>query len=135
MSFKNIIGSVLAVAAFGSFAMAQGGQPNQPPKDGRGDRRGGEMRARGFGGEGVRMMRPGRMDFNRLNLTDAQKQRIQSLHENQRRSWETNKAQFEEMGKLMRLKREGLLTTEQGTRLTALQAQMKTNSDRMQADL
>lgn len=137
MSIKNIIGSILAVAAFGSFALAQGGQPNQPSRDGRGSAPGAERGdfGRRSGDRGLRMMAPRMMDFNRLNLTDAQKQRVQALQENQRRMWETNQAQFEEMGRLMRLKREGLLTTEQGTRLTSLQAQMKTNMDRMQADL
>lgn len=141
MSIKNIVFSIFAVAAFSSFAMAQGGG-QQPPKEGgmgRGGERGGGGRefGRGFGdrGPGRRVGGPGRIDFNRLNLTDAQKQRIQTLLENNKKSFETNKAQFEEMGKLMQLKRQGLLTTEQGTRLTALEAQMKTNADKMQSDL
>lgn len=138
MSFKNIVVSVCAAAAFSTFAMAQGGQqPNQPPREmgmgrGGGGREAGE---RGMGGMGRGMRKQGGMDFSRLNLTDAQKQRIQSLMDNSKKTMESNKAQFEEMGKLMRLKREGLLTTEQGTRLTSLQAQMKTNGDKMQSDL
>lgn len=143
MSVKKVIVSAFAVAAFGVVAMAQTPQ-NQPPKQGMGKpdmpgmnrgqrdgRRPGMMR-RG-------MRRGGLMSFDRLNLTDAQKQRIQAIQASARSSREANKAQFEEMGNLMRLKREGLLTTEQGTRLTALQAQtqtqMKANAEKMQADI
>jgi Spy/CpxP family protein refolding chaperone len=140
MSLKNIVLSILVLAAFSTFAMAQGGtqppnQPNQLPRE-RGFGRGGrEFGREGFGERGPGMRRPNRIDFNRLNLTDAQKVRIQTLLENNRKSAETNKAQFEEMGRLRGLKREGLLTTEQGTRLTTLEAQMKTNGDRMRNDL
>jgi Spy/CpxP family protein refolding chaperone len=143
ISMKNFVVSIFAVAMFGTFAMAQGGgqpprQPNQPPGPGGmgpGKRQFGERRMHRPGMMRQRMGGPGRIDFNRLNLTDAQKQRIQALMENQRRAGEANRAQFEEMANLMRLKREGLLTTEQGTRLTALEAQMKTNGDRFQSDL
>ena len=134
MTIKNLVVSIFAVAAFGSAVLAQGGQ--QPPREGMG--RGGE---RQMGERGMMRMQvrrpggPGGIDFNRLNLTDAQKQRIQTLLENNRRTSETNRAQFEEMGKLMGFKRQGLLTTEQGTRLTALQAQMKTDADRRQNEL
>lgn len=143
MSIKNIIASALAVAAFGSIAMAQSGQPNQPPREGM--RKPGDQRMeKGPRGGGSGMMRGGMgrgrmMSFDRLNLTDAQKQRIQAIQASAKNSREANKAQFEEMGNLMRLKREGLLTTEQGTRLTALQAQMqtqmKTSAEKMQADI
>ena len=133
MSIKKIFLTGFAVAAFASLAAAQSGQPNQSPGDGgmmeRGERgkRGGEM------GKGAMMRgRMGMMNFEKLNLTDAQKQRIQAIQDNAGNSREANKAQFEELGKLMRLKREGLLTTEQGTRLNALQVQMQT---RMRTDM
>jgi Spy/CpxP family protein refolding chaperone len=142
MSIKKIFLTGFAVAAFGSLAMAQGGQPNQPP---RGDREGGmrgrpEMRGDrdgkrgGKGGmRGFAMRRGGRgMNLERLNLTDAQKLRIQAIQQSARSAREANKSQFEELGNLMRLKREGLLTDEQGTRLNALQVQMQT---RMRADM
>lgn len=143
MSIKNIVFSILAIAVFSSFALAQGGgrtnqpnQPNQPPRDGvgRGDRE------RGMGGSGFRMMRPrggmpGMFDFNRLNLTDAQKQRIQTILDTNRQSAQNNQAQMEEMGRLMMLKRQGLLTTEQGTRLTALEAQMTSSRDKFRNDI
>lgn len=145
MSIKHIVFSLFAVTAFSSFAMAQGGgrqpnqpnQPNQPRRDGDFRRGGGDKRElrRSFVHRGPGMMGPGRIDFNRLNLTDAQKQRIQTLLENNRKTHEANQAQREEMGRLMQFKRQGLLTTEQGTRLTALEAQMKTNADKMQSDL
>lgn len=139
MSIKNIIVSAFAVAAFSSVAMAQSGQPGQPPKDSMG-KPGSERMDRGRrSNRGRGMRRGGMMNFDRLNLTDAQKQRIQAIQASAKNSREANKAQFEEMGNLMRLKREGLLTTEQGTRLTALQAQtqtqMKANMDKMQADI
>ena len=135
MLIKRFVFSILAVAMLGSFALAQGGgtnPPKQPQRDGFG-RRDGD--GRGFG-----MMRhgggmPGMMDFSRLNLTDAQKQRIQAILDSQRQSAQTNQAQFEEMGRLMMLKRQGLLTTEQGTRLTALEAQMTSNRDRVRNDI
>lgn len=118
--------SILAVAAFSTFALAQGGQPDQ--MRGEGMKRGGERK--------MGMMRRGGMaDFSRLNLTDAQKQRIQSLMESNRKTMESTQVQMQEMGKLMMLKRQGLLTTEQGTRLTSLQAQMKTTHERMHNDI
>jgi Spy/CpxP family protein refolding chaperone len=145
MSIKNIIVSIFAVAMFSTFALAQGAPPNMP-KDGgpKKEGMGGGPGGRGGFGKDERGMRDGGMrgpgmDFNRLNLTDAQKQKIQALQESAMKSRESNKAQFEEMGKLMQLKREGLLTAEQGTRLTALevqmQTQMKTNMEKMQNDL
>lgn len=147
MSIKNIIISGFAVAAFGTVAMAQTGQPNQPPQGPMG-RPGAEKMGkgpRGEGGPGRGMMgrgmgmRRGGMNFERLNLTDAQKQRIQAIQASAKNSTEANKTQFEEFGNLMRLKREGLLTSEQGTRLNALQVQMQTqmkaNMDKMQADI
>lgn len=138
MSIKKIFLTGFAVAAFGSLALAQGGQPNPPQRDGgegrrpdmKRDNRGGE---RGDGqGRGFGMMRRGGMSFERLNLTDVQKQRIQTIQQSARSMREANKSQFEELGNLMRLKREGLLTGEQGTRLNALQVQMQS---RMQADM
>lgn len=144
MSIKNIFLSILAITVFGSFAFAQGGgrsnqpnQPNQPQRDSFGRRNDSDGRGR-FDNRGFGMMRggmPGMIDFNRLNLTDAQKQRIQSLLESNRQSAQNNQAQFQEMGRLMMLKRQGLLTTEQGTRLTLLEAQMTSNRDRMRSDL
>lgn len=152
MSIKNIIISGFAVTAFGTIAMAQGGQPNQAPKEPmgrpgagkmerepRGDKDGrGGMIGRGMR-RGMGMRRGGMMNFERLNLTDAQKQRIQAIQASAKNSRESNKTQFEEVGNLMRLKREGLLTGEQGTRLTALQVQMQTqmksSMDKTQSDI
>ncbi|MGI8555467.1 MAG: Spy/CpxP family protein refolding chaperone, partial [Pyrinomonadaceae bacterium] len=129
MSIKNIFLTISAVVAFGSFAMAQGGVPNQSAREGGMKRPGGE-RMRGEHGRGIHgrggEMRGEMMDFGKLNLTDAQKQKIQAIQESAKNSREANKSQFEEFGNLMRLKREGLLTTEQGTRLNALQVQMQT---------
>lgn len=75
------------------------------------------------------------MDFARLNLTDAQKVRVQAVMDNYDRTRQASQAQFEEMGRLMRLRREGLLTSEQGTRLTSLEAQMTTNAERVRSEL
>lgn len=136
MSIKKIFLTGFAVVAFGSLAMAQGGQPNQPQRDGGMKRPGGEMR--GNKRSGRRMMRSG-MSFEKLNLTDAQKQRIQAIQESSRSAREANQTQFEELGKLMRLKREGLLTSEQGTRLNAMQVQMqtkmKTDMEKMHSEI
>lgn len=133
MSIKRIMFSFLAAAAFSTAVMAQGGQqpnqPNQPRPNGmRMMRGGGEM-----GRRGPRM--GGMVDFSRLNLTDAQKQRIQAILDSNSKSRDTMQSQFQEMGKLMMLKRQGLLTTEQGTRLTAMEAQMTSNRDRFRNDV
>ena len=135
MSIKKFFLTGFAVAAFSSLALAQGGAPNPPQRDGRGgDGRRPEMKRDGRGGEGrgFGMMRRGGSGFERLNLSDAQKQQIQAIQQRAKSAREANKSQFEELGNLMRLKREGLLTTEQGTRLNALQVQMQT---RMKADM
>jgi Spy/CpxP family protein refolding chaperone len=138
MSIKNIVFSVLAVAAFSSFSFAQGGQPNQPSRPNQPNqppREGfGRMERRDFG-RGFGMRRPGMMNFDRLNLTDAQKQRIQTILETNRRNMEATQTQREEMARLMMLKHQGLLTTEQGTRLTSLQAQMQTNAERARNEI
>jgi len=152
MSIKNIIVSAFAVAAFSSLAMAQPGQTGRQPGDGdRMGRPGGANMERGrrdrkprMTGRGM-MLRGGErrgmrmMNFSRLNLTDAQKQRIQSIQNSARSSMEANQPQRQEMGNLMRLQREGLLTTEQGTRLNAMQVQMqtqmRTNAERMQTEI
>ena len=145
MSIKKIFLTGFAVAAFSSLAMAQDAQPNQTPKDGM--RRNGSQRMEGRRGgfrnemRGHGMMRGemGMMDFNKLNLTDAQKQRIQAIQESAKNSREANKTQFEEFGNLIRLKHEGLLTAEQGTRLNALQVQMqtqmRTNMEKLHNDI
>lgn len=150
MSIKNIFATIFAVVAFASLAMAQTGQTPPKPQEGGQMMRGGNGGERGGrfgrgegsqGGPGMMRMGGGRgmgghgIDFNRLNLTDAQKQRIQALRESSKTSMEARKAQMEEMGKLMGYKREGILTSEQGTRLTALEAQMKTSYDKMESDL
>jgi Spy/CpxP family protein refolding chaperone len=148
MSIKNFVALILTFFAFSSLATAQsgGGQPNQPPTPRGGlDRRGDGGSGRGGFGDrqrGGEMMRQRRMhtgsgmnDFSRLNLTDAQKQRIQTILETNRRTAETSQAQFEEMRRLMQLRGQGLLTTEQGTRLTSLEAQMTGNRDRMRNDI
>jgi Spy/CpxP family protein refolding chaperone len=153
MSIRNFFVLILTICAFSSLALAQGGQPNQPnqpnqsPRDGFGRRGDGSGRGgRGFGDgqqrRGIEMMQQRRMhigggmnDFRRLNLTDTQKQRIQTVLENNRRTAETSQAQFEEMRRLMQLRHQGLLTTEQGTRLTSLEAQMSGNRDRMRNEI
>lgn len=146
MSIKKIIVSTFAVAVFGAATMAQTRQPNDAPKSPMG-KPGTERMERGPRGDKGRgmmgrergMRRGGMMNFERLNLTDAQKQRIQAIQASAKNSREANKSQFEELGNLMRLKREGLLTGEQGTRLNSLQvqmqAQMKSSMDKMQSDI
>lgn len=143
MNIRNLLATLMVIAFAGSIALAQGGQPRQPNQSpdgmkrgmGRGDGDGRRMPGRMRDGNrgGFRGMRG--MDFNRLNLNDSQKQRIQAVFDNARRSSEANQTQFEEMGNLMRLKREGLLTTEQGNRLTALEAQMTTSREKMRSDI
>lgn len=139
MNIKNLLATFMTIVFAGSIAMAQNNpprQPNQGPdgmKRGMGRDGGDRNRMRGDRMPGGRGMRG--MDFNRLNLNDSQKQRIQTLMDNNRKSFEANKTQFEEMGNLMRLKREGLLTTEQGNRLTTLEAQMTANREKMRNDI
>lgn len=65
MSIKSVIFSIFAVAAISGSAMAQGGQPNQPPKDGdRAEKRGGERMDRV--GRGRRSGGMGMMKFSRF---------------------------------------------------------------------
>lgn len=156
MTVKNMIVSALAVAAFGTITFAQTGQSPAPeskmgqPRAERMEKRRGGERKMGMRRGGLRrneMMRGGMrrrgaarwMNFDRLNLTDAQKQRIQAIQASAKNSRESNRAQFEETRNLLMLKRQGLLTGEQGTRLTALQAQMQTqmkaNMERTQNDI
>jgi Spy/CpxP family protein refolding chaperone len=140
MSIKKFVFSALAVAAFSSLSFAQGGQPNQPNRPNQPQREGmGRMEGRDFG-RGFQMRRPGMMrggmmNFDRLNLTDAQKQRIQTIMETNRKNMEATRAQREEIARLTQLRRQGLLTTEQGTRLTSLQAQMQTNAERTRNEI
>jgi len=111
--------SGLAIAAFSTFAAAQDSSssstststdaPRQERPDG--------FRRHGGHGKGMRDGRGGMMGgFRDLNLTDAQKQQIQSIMAANR----PDQSSFGEMKTLMDAKRSGTLTAEQQDRLKAI---------------
>ena len=104
---------LVAFFAFGSLAFAQ----NAPQAD------------RGFGkGEGHKMRR-----FERLNLTEAQRQQIRTLFENFKNS---TRAQHEELRQLHEQRRSGgQLTAEQQTRATQLHEQLRAAKERQHAEV
>lgn len=74
---------------------------------------------RGFrGGRGGRFLRG-------IELTDAQKEQIRTIHESNKAGFQANR---EEMKTLMKAKRDGSITAEQQTRLDTLREQMKANA-------
>ncbi len=144
MSFKNKLFSGLtvgaAVFAFSAIGMAQGATTTTPTDKvekekgehrGHGDRefgkrgmghgefggkfgRGGH---RGMGGEGHR----GFGMFRGIELTEAQKTQLRSIHEANKPSQETR----DELRTLMTAKRDGTITADQQTHLESFKAQAK----------
>src|SRR5215831_19111761 len=131
MSLKNKLFSIamvaLGVLVFSAFAMAQDTTTTTPTPDkankqfkGQGQGFGGPRRFEhggpmgprgGFGG-------PAAM-FRGLNLTDAQKQQIQSILKSNR----PDQASMDQMRTLMEAKRSGLATTDQEAQLKSLREQ------------
>lgn len=128
---------VFAIAAFTTFASAQDNSANQQDsvqkQEGRGERGWGRrdrmgkegMMGRRHGGGGGKMMR----GLSQLNLTDTQKQQIQTLRENLETS---TRPQREEMRNLAMKKRDGVITEQENTRFKELKAQLRASGDQVQ---
>ena len=123
MSFRNKFFSVITLAAgvvvFSTGALAQDtttATPTTPDKAERREKGERKFGREGFGGkhgDGMRM-------FRDLNLTEAQKTQIKSIHEANKPSPET----MEQMRNLSRAKHDGTITADQQAQLKALKTQM-----------
>lgn len=144
MSFKrkviSAVTTAFAVFTFAAFVSAQdtstNNQQNPTQKQDKFERRGGFGKhgdGKFGGGKGMRGGRGGGFmrEFGQLNLTDAQKQQIHTILEGNR----PDKANFQEMGEIMKAKRDGTLTDAQKQRLEAFHQQMKQNQDQVQQQI
>ena len=117
-----------ALLGFSVFASAQDTTPNQDQMQKHERREGrGFGKHRGFGKEGKhgdKMMR----GLHALNLTDAQKQQIKTLHENARAA---NQPLHQEMRSLAEKKRDGVISETEQSRLTELRTQFKDSAKKM----
>lgn len=129
MSFKNKFLSVITLAAgvvvFSTAALAQETTtvtpttPNKVERHEKGEHR--EMREGKFGREGFGGKHgDGMQMFRDLNLTEAQKTQIKSIHEANKPNPET----MEQMRSLARAKHDGTITADQQAQLKALKTQM-----------
>ncbi len=125
----------IAVGAFGTFVSAQDSTysdstPPQTQKAERGERggRGRGMRGDKRGGGDRMMMR----SLEKLNLTDAQRQQVRTVFENQRTQ---NQPQMEEMRGLMMKKRDGVITAEEQNRLKDLRSQARLGGEQTHASI
>ena len=115
--------STFAVVTFTTFVSAQDNSTqqqdsvNQQQREKR-DRRSGFGKRNGFGRERRGGMMRG---FERLNLTDTQKEQIRTIMEANR----PNQAEFEQLRPLMEAKRNGTITAEQENQLKTFREQMK----------
>lgn len=126
---------VFAIAASATLAAAQdtttrsSDSANAPQKSERGrfGKHDGERKfgreGRGDRGGGERMMMH---EFNRLNLTDAQKSQIKSLMESSRAA---NQGTYQEMRGLMMKKRDGSITADEQMRLKTLKEQTRASAE------
>jgi len=133
MSFKHKFISTItlafAVGTFTTFVAAQdsstNNQQDSPKKERKFERRGGEGK---HGGKGMRGGKHGdRMlmgALRRLNLSDAQKEQVKTIHESNK----PNQAQREEMRGLAQKKRDGSITEQELTRLKETKTQLKASA-------
>ncbi len=130
--FISTVALAVAVGAFGTFAAAQ-----ETPTQSENSTPRAERPERGEFGKGMRGGKRGgdRMmmrSFEKLNLTDAQKEQIRAIYENQRAQ---NQPQMEEMRGLMMKKRDGVITADEQTRLKELRTQTKQTNDQTRASI
>jgi Spy/CpxP family protein refolding chaperone len=134
MSFKHkfisAITLALAIGTFSTFVSAQdsttNNQTDSTKKEGKFERRAGGMRGdKGMRGgkHGDRMLMGA---FHRLNLTDAQKAQIKTIHESNKPSQE----QLEEMRGLRQKKHDGSITEQEQARLKEIKTQSKANAQK-----
>lgn len=145
MSFKrkfiSATASALAVVAFTSFVSAQdtntNSENNSVQKQEMRGRRGFGGK-RGFDGKGMRGGKHGGGDkmlmrsLGKLNLTDAQKQQIQTIAENFKTSTQT---QREELRSLGMKKRDSIITAEEESRFKSIRTQLKTSGEQMHTSI
>ena len=135
MSFKHkfisAITLALAIGTFSTFVAAQdsttNNQTDSTKKEGKFERRAGIMR----GDKGMRGGKHGgdrklMGALHRLNLTDAQKAQIKTIHE----SSKPNQEQREEMRGLRQKKRDGSITEQEQARLKEIKTQSKANAQK-----
>jgi periplasmic protein CpxP/Spy len=136
MKIKSIVISTVAVVAFSSFAFAQDVKPTEnqdAAKQQKGSRK--SDGKRGFGGEkggkrhGKEMAMRG---LHKLNLSDAQKEQMKSLHE---RAKLQSQPQRDEMKTLSGKKRDGIITNDEQSRLKELKTQMRENGKKMHEEM
>lgn len=126
---------VFAIVAFTTFVSAQDSSTNQQDSTQKQERRGGRGWGKhdGIGKEGKmgrhhggdKMMMRG---LGQLNLTDVQKQQIQTLHENLKTS---TQSQREEMRNLAMKKRDGVITEQETARLKELKTQLRASGEQV----
>jgi Spy/CpxP family protein refolding chaperone len=133
MSFKHkfisTVGLALAVGTFSTFVAAQDNsattQTDSTKKERKFERRGNGMRLdKGMRGgkRGDRMLMGA---FRNLNLTDAQKEQIKTIHETNR----PTQAQHEEMRALAQKRRDGSITEQDQARLKEIRNQMRASAE------
>jgi Spy/CpxP family protein refolding chaperone len=126
MSFKRkLIPAITLAFAFGTFTTfvsAQDGntsnQQDSTKKERKFERRGDGLRGR----HGDRMMMHG---LRQLNLTDAQKEQIKTIHESRKPS----QALHEEIRGLMLKRRDGSITEQEQNRLKEIRTQMRASAE------
>ena len=128
MSIKTRLTSLLTLAlAFFAFAAIASAQDNstttQPDNTQKQERRGHRDWGKRGDGEGFRGMRRGggMWELQGLNLTDAQKAQIKSIHETNR----PDEGTMQQMKTLMEAKRGGTITPDQTEQLKTLRKQQR----------
>ncbi len=112
--------SAFAVVSFTTFVSAQDNSTQQQDSVNQQQKRDKRMKRGGYGGRNHRrggMMR----GFEKLNLTDTQKEQIRTIMETNR----PNQTEMEEVKTLMQAKRNNTITAEQTERLKTFREQMK----------
>jgi len=133
MSFKHKFISAItlafAVGTFTTFVAAQDSSTTNQQDSTKKERK---LERRGDGVRGGKGMRGGKHGGNRmmmgalrrLNLTDAQKEQVKTIHESNK----PNPAQREEMRGLAQKKRDGSITEQELTRLKEIKTQMRASA-------
>ena len=134
MSFKHkfisAITLALAIGTFTTFVSAQDNSANNQQDSTKKERK---FERRGEGFRGDKAMRGGKHGgdrmlmgaLHRLNLTDAQKEQVKTIFENNK----PNQAQREEMRGLMLKKRDGSITEQEQTRLKEIKTQLRASAE------
>ena len=122
---KILAGAILTFGLAASFAVSAQ-QTTDAPQQGAAQSEGQGRRMRGMrGGMGRRMRRhaQGMRALGRLNLTDAQKERMRSIHEGARQGTQAKREELRQM--FMTSRQGGRLTPEQETRAKQLRNELR----------